>query len=657
MYVYPIGRTSLLISLLTILCSYPVWATSPQLELFNLQGDAVAPGIILNTDVKMQTTGLINQVRVTQRYRNDNPFAVNGRYVFPLPDDSAVYAMTLVVGERRIQGKIDKKAEATRTYQQARQEGKKAALVRQQRANMFVTDVANIEPGQSISVELHYQQTLAFADGEFSVRFPVTITPRYHPMVMKMPDTDEPASADNTAQPRGWIAPLFSQSAKPQPVNAGLTLELDMDLGLELAKVSAGEQPLALDNPAFGRYRLSLTDPQMNKDLVLRFTPRLKQDSQAAFLVQQTEQGERYALLMLTPPADSFTAARRLPRETIFVIDTSGSMHGQSMQQAKQALLFALTQLDAQDSFNILGFNHRLNPLSMRPLEANKANLRMARDFVHSLEADGGTEIAQALDVVLDGSEQNDRVRQVVFLTDGSVSNEAQLFEKIRQQLGDSRLFTVGIGSAPNSLFMNRAADVGRGSYTFIGATFEVQEKMQALFNRLHHPAIVNLSLSSGGQMLTYWPNPLPDLYFGQPLMAAIKLPDSPGDITLTGQTPLGPLHIGLTPTLQSKGDSIARLWARQKIKSLLLYNPEQQVKSSVEQLALQFQLLSPFTAFVAVETVPSGQPATQNIQVPNALPDAGSLTLPQTDGQSRLQLLLGMLLILSFVGARRWIR
>lgn len=644
-----------IIVLVACLGASAAWAQTARLELFNQQGVSVAPGLMLNTEVNMQAVGLINQVKVVQHFRNDNPFAVNGRYVFPLPDESAVYAMTLKLGERRIRGVIDKKAEAERTYQQAKAEGKKAALVRQQRANMFVTDVANIEPGQLVSVELSYQETLSYVDGVFSIRFPTTITPRYHPMVMQIGEQENDTAE---RQPAGWLAPLYSpRVARQAAQESRLNLTLDLQLGLELAEVRGGEHEFSLDNPALGHYQLALQDTKLNQDIVLSFRPRLGAQAQAALITQQTSQGEHYGLVMLVPPADSFTATASLPRETVFVIDTSGSMHGKSMEQAKQALLYGLTLLDKQDSFNIIGFDNQLEFLSLQSLAVNPANLALARGFVHSLEADGGTEIAQALDAVLDGQQHSDRVRQVVFLTDGSVSNEAALFTQIQAQLGDSRLFTVGIGSAPNSLFMTRAADTGRGAYTFIGSSHEVQDKMQQLFKALQHPAITNLSLSSAGQALAFWPNPLPDLYFGQPLMVAAKLPTENASVSVQGQTPLGPLLVNLASTEHNQGDSIARLWARQQIKSLLLYHPQEQVKQQVQELALAFQLLSPFTAFVAVDDTPGVTPAEQDAQVANALPDSGPFSLPQTGGASHLYMLFGLILLVSGLGGLRWIR
>jgi Ca-activated chloride channel family protein len=309
--------------------------------------------------------------------------------------------------------------------------------------------------------------------------------------------------------------------------------------------------------------------------------------------------------------------------------------------------------LDENDSFNIIGFDNEVSVLSDIPMIASDFNIRRAERFIYGLQADGGTEIAKALTQVLDGKQHDGFVRQVVFLTDGSVGNETQLFKQIQTDLGDSRLFTVGIGSAPNSFFMTRAADIGRGTFTFISSTNQVQPKMQLLFDKLAHPAVTELALEGDKAALEYWPSPLPDLYFSEPVLVAVKL-DGSQHLTLKGQTNTGPLTINLATANAAQGEGIARLWARQKIKSLLLYNEKQAVRAEVETLALQHHLLSPFTAFIAVDNYADNEIAERSMQVRNKLPNG--MTLPQTDGQSRVFMLLGLLL-LSFSWLWQWRR
>ena len=637
---------------IVLLASFKSHAQSPKLELFDSNGAPAGPAIILKSDANMTLTGLINHVVVTQTYQNENPFAVNARYVFPLPDESAVHAMTMRIGERVIKGQIDKKVEAEKKYEEAKKAGKQAALVRQQRANMFITNVANIGPGEQVIIELEYQEIIDYSSGTFAIRFPTTITPRYHAISGEVEVSTQNQAYVNSL-PTGWLSPVYSIKSSNQNDNvpsSQFSLNIDIDVGLELVDISSKFHNVDVQNTAFGQYKIALNETNaVNRDFVLEFKPLQKEQAQAAFFTQQFENGDRYGLAMLMPPGDHFTQTQRLPREMVFVVDTSGSMHGQSMEQAKKALFYALSLLDSDDSFNIIGFDNIVTPMSDKPLIASDFNLRRAERFIYSLEADGGTEIQGALNAVLDGSEFDGFVRQVVFLTDGSVSNEDALFKNIQSKLGDSRLFTVGIGSAPNSFFMRRAADIGKGSFTFIGSTSEVQPKMQQLFDKLAHPAITNLGLSDeSGNSLDFWPSPLPDLYFGEPIMVAIKL-NNAKNVVLAGQTAQGPLSIKLSTQNSSNAQGIAKLWARQKIKSLLLYNEQNTVKDEVQELALTHQLLSPFTAFIAIEQTQIKEVAEQTAQATNAVPQGMAMRLPQTDGQSRLHILLGCILLLGF--------
>lgn len=637
---------------IVLLVSFKSHAQSPKLELFDGNGAPAGPAIILKSGANMTLTGLINHVVVTQTYQNENPFAVNARYVFPLPDESAVHAMTMRIGERVIKGQIDKKVEAEKKYEEAKKAGKQAALVRQQRANMFITNVANIGPGEQVIIELEYQEIIDYSSGTFAIRFPTTITPRYHAISGEV-EVSTQNQAHVNSLPTGWLSPVYSIKSSTQNDNvpsSQFTLNIDIDVGLELVDISSKFHNVDVQNTAFGQYKIALNETNaVNRDFLLEFKPLQKDQAQAAFFTQQFENGDRYGLAMLMPPGDHFTQTQRLPREMVFVVDTSGSMHGQSMEQAKKALFYALSLLDSDDSFNIIGFDNIVTPMSDKPLIANDFNLRRAERFIYSLEADGGTEIQGALNAVLDGSQFDGFVRQVVFLTDGSVSNEDALFKNIQSKLGDSRLFTVGIGSAPNSFFMRRASDIGKGSFTFIGSTSEVQPKMQQLFDKLAHPAITNVALSDeSGNSLDFWPSPLPDLYFGEPIMVAIKL-NNAKNLVLAGQTAQGPLSIKLSTQNSSNAQGIAKLWARQKIKSLLLYNEQSVVKDEVQELALTHQLLSPFTAFIAIEQTQIKEVADQTAQATNAVPQGMAMRLPQTDGQSRLHILLGCILLLGF--------
>ncbi|WP_252733652.1 marine proteobacterial sortase target protein [Pseudoalteromonas sp. C2R02] len=658
-------KTSLF--LLTLIISLSANASDfekPRLELKDLSGKKVNSAILLSSHADMKISGLINQVDVIQTFKNEHFEGVNARYVFPLPNESAVYKLEMTIGERTILGDIKEKQTAKKIYKQAQKQGKKASLITQKRANVFVSQVANIPPGEQVTIKISYQQVLSYKNHEFSLRFPMVVAPRYQPKTMQF-------DSDLTSN---W---LFQKNLKPEememkegrknaePVNK-ISLNIALDAGFDLADIKSPYHQIDVENSDIGKYKISLASNTTlaNRDFVLRWKPEQGNEVQAAMFTERLkQQGEEYALVMLMPPASEFQGQQRLPRELIFVVDTSGSMHGSSMEQAKQALFLALADLRPEDSFNIVEFNTNVSALSEHAIPATDFNLRHAKKYVYNLDADGGTEIAKAFSRVLQGEVQTDYLRQVIFMTDGSIGNEQQIFEQINSTLGTNRLFTVGIGSAPNSHFMRRAADIGRGSFTFIGNTTEIRSKMQLLLKQLKNPALKELNIvDENALVMDFWPKPIPDLYFSEPLMVAIKLNKGQKQINVIGQSANGEFKAELNVVGIKEGDSISRIWARQKIKSLLLYKnspnkKEQNTKQQVLDLALKHHILSPYTAFVAVDYGPINEKdiankAKETHRVEGMRPAGWTMAskgivLPQTDGQSTMKILLGLMLLL----------
>jgi len=260
-----------------------------------------------------------------------------------------------------------------------------------------------------------------------------------------------------------------------------------------------------------------------------------------------------------------------VPREVIFVIDVSGSMHGASIDQARAALGLALARLGPADSFNVIRFNHLTDSLFASAQRATPPNLQAADRYVGALRAEGGTEMLPALLRALDGQQGRGRLRQVVFLTDGAVGNEEQLFTAIRDRLGQSRLFTIGIGSAPNSHFMREAARLGRGTFTYIGSPDEVQAKMVALFHKLESPALTDVRLELPGVAdAEVLPAEIPDLYLGEPIMVALRAGALPARVVLRGRFGTEPWELELSLHEAADGAGLSVHWARAKIAALL---------------------------------------------------------------------------------------
>jgi len=372
-----------------------------------------------------------------------------------------------------------------------------------------------------------------------------------------------------------------------------------------------------------------------------------------AALFNETIDNENYLLLMVVPPQE-LQSTSILPRETIFVIDTSGSMGGQAIIQAKKALHSALTRLKPQDRFNIIEFNSITNPLWKQAVAADPENIRTASRWVGNLVANGGTEMAQALSYALTGNAPNAYVRQVIFITDGSVGNETALFNLIRKKRGKTRIFTVGIGSAPNSFFMTKAAEYGRGSFTYIGSQSEISQSMAALFHKLQSPVMTDIKIDFGqntNASIEVFPEHTPDLYAGEPIVIAVKIPgELPSYVNISGRIS-GDLNgdnkvyqqqFNLLDNANAK--DISKIWARKKLHQLyddernLTFMPKsphnlnqvKEIKLNITQLALDHSLMSKYTSFVAVEQKISRpkEALLAKHSAPNAMPEGNTMLM-----------------------------
>ena len=315
--------------------------------------------------------------------------------------------------------------------------------------------------------------------------------------------------------------------------------------------------------------------------------------------------------MMVMPPTDAVSEADRLPREVVFVLDTSGSMSGPSIQQAREALALALTRLSPRDTFDIVEFDNDAHALFGEARPADSANIQRASRYVSSLTADGGTNMLAGLGLALDNGSDESRIRQVVFLTDGAVGNEDELFRFINTNLGDSRLFTVGIGSAPNSYFMRKAAEFGHGTFTHIDSVDQVREQMTELFSKLESPVLTDIWVSfSADCNAEVWPDTVPDLYQGEPVVVAGRVDDPSCSAEVLGRFQGQPWSVEVKMNGGVQGEGMATVWARHKIESLMdLFHEgarEDEVREQVLAVALEHQLVSKYTSLVAVDVTPT---------------------------------------------------
>lgn len=588
----------------------------------------------LNTDVHMAISGLVARVKVRQEFRNEGSEWVEGVYVFPLPDKAAVDRMRLHIGDRFIEGEIREKEQAKKEYEQAKASGKKASLVQQQRANLFTTSVANVAPGELVVVEIEYLEDLRYEDGRFSIRFPMTLTPRYLPG-SPLPDRQGNGWSPDTDQVTD--ASLITPPQVTRSEDHKISLTADVNAGMPLEIIASRYHPVSVAENN-GHYTVQLSDQQtiMDHDFELVWQP-IPSAEPRAMAFSETIDGKPYHLLMVMPPDQEDSAPVQMPRETIFIVDTSGSMHGVSMTQAKRAVNLAIKALQPGDRFNVIEFDSYTSALFPASQLASGSNVANALSFVQQLQAEGGTEMRPALKLALASPAFETHLRQIVFITDGSVGYEDEMFSIIEQHLGTARLFTVGIGSAPNSLFMRKAAEAGRGSYTFISALHEVSEKMDALFRKLEHPQVTDIEVHwPSGVVVDSYPSTVPDLYLGEPVSVRAQASNAfrPGEVVrITGNSATGGWAADLEIDSAATSEGVGALWARARIAELTDQERRggnaDELRAGILKTALTHHLVSKYTSLIAVDKTPL-RPASDPLsseQVPNLLPYGQSAT------------------------------
>jgi Ca-activated chloride channel homolog len=571
--------------------------------------ETAVPAPLLDTHVEMRVTGMVVRATVRQHFTNPSAEWAEGVYVFPLPEDAAVDHLKMKVGDRVIEGVVRERMAAKTAYETAKKQGQRASLVEQERPNVFTTSVANIAPSAAIEIEIEYQQTVRYDAGHFGLRFPMVVGPRYIPGAAiegtsgtgSAPDTDQVPDASRITPP--VLHPSHG------PINP-VTLRVELDPGVPLSAVESPSHAIHTTGLGGGRWTVELEQMSVpaDRDFELTWTPVPGAAPTMAVLTEQKDD-EVFALLMMLPPAAP-VERERLPREVVFVLDNSGSMAGASIEQARAALKLALGRLRSTDTFNVIRFNHQTDGLFSQAEPASRQRLGEAERYVSAIRAEGGTEMLPALVRALDGREHVDRLRQVIFLTDGAVGNEERLFQAIRERLGDSRLFTIGIGSAPNSHFMREAARLGRGTFTYIGNPTEVQQKMTALFRKLESPVLADVRFElPGASDVEVLPPLIPDLYAGEPIVVSVRARTLPAEAVVQGRFGAAPWQARVSLHRAEPGAGLSVHWARAKIAALVDRGragaSEEDVRHAVIEVALRHHLVSAHTSLVAVDVTP----------------------------------------------------
>ncbi|HYY42354.1 MAG TPA: VIT and VWA domain-containing protein, partial [Pyrinomonadaceae bacterium] len=526
--------------------------------------------------------------------------------------------MTMQVGERTVRGKILRREEAQAVYEAARSAGQVAALTEQERPNIFTQSVANIMPGERVTVTLSYVETLKYEAGTYEFVFPMTVGPRYTPGTDRVPD-----------------ASRITPRAAPEGVRAGhdISLTVALDAGVPLDSVASTSHAIDTtrtdERRAVVRLQEGATIP--NKDFILRYDVATKRISDA-LLTHRAGRGGFFTLIL--QPPEQVEPADITPREIVFVLDTSGSMSGFPIEKAKETMNLALSHLNPQDTFNLITFAGDTHILFPQPVQPTSANMKRAQNFLAEHYGGGGTEMMKAIRAALDPSDAQGHVRVVCFMTDGYVGNDFEIISEV-QKHPNARVFSFGIGQSVNRFLLDKMAEEGRGEAEYVTLEADADAAARRFYERVRAPLLTDISLDWGAlPVADVYPQRIPDLFSAKPVIVTGRYTaGARGSVKLRGRVRgrefVREIPVVL-PETEAQHDVLATLWARRRVDDLMRQdmsgmqqnNPRADLREAITQLGLEFRLLTQFTSFVAVEEMTYTDGGTpRRVDVPVELP------------------------------------
>lgn len=591
-----------------------------------------------HTDVSIQVSGPLARAQVTQQFENPYPDKIEAVYTFPLPQSAAVDDMTLSIGDRVVKGKIKKREEARAIYEAAKQRGNVAGLLDQERPNIFTQAVANILPGEQVTVTISYVETLSYDGGVYSVVFPMVVGPRYIP---GQPITHVPPLGGGWAYDTDQV-PDASRITPPvlKPGNRSrhdLSLSVKIDAGVSIQHIRSSSHDIEVTQATSSQAEIHLkqfsTIP--NKDFILTYAVAGENIHDAVLTHRNGKDG--FLTLLLQPP-DRVRTDEVTPKELVFVLDTSGSMSGFPIEKAKETMRLAIDGLNPHDTFNLITFAGDTHILFPKPVPATPANVRKAQAFLASRSGGGGTEMMKAIRAAFESSDSQAHVRIVCFMTDGYIGNDMPILGEVLKH-PNARVFSFGIGSSVNRFLLEKMAEHGRGEVEYVGLNDDGSAAARRFHERVQHPLLTDLSVDWDGlDVSEMYPKQLPDLFSAKPLILTGRYTTpGKGTIRLRGKAAGRPVVRSIAvdlPGFAPEHDVLPALWARIKIAELMAEdyegiqqgNPQKHVRETITQLGLEYRLLTQFTSFVAVEELmitEGGQP--RRIEVPVDLPQGVS--------------------------------
>ena len=563
---------------------------------FFVNGDPKVDRLPLkDTSVEINVSGVIADVKVTQSYRNEGSRPINATYLFPASTRAAVYSMRMKIGDQIIYAKIKEREVAKKEFEKAKEEGKSASLLEENRPNVFSMKLANIMPNDDIQIELRYTELLVPTDGVYEVVYPTVVGPRY--------------TSGEKAKTGQVNSPYLHEGEAP---TSTLHISARIAAGLPIAEVNCSSHSLSPEWPSPSVARFTLDDPdafQGNRDFVLRYRLAGSQINTGLLLFQGED--ENFFLYMAQPP-NRIRPEDIPPREYIFVIDVSGSMSGFPLETSKKLMQDLLSQMRFNDLFNVILFSGDSTSLSDVPLQANKENIDRAIALIDEQRGSGGTELLDAVKHAMTLPGASGVSRSIVLITDGYISGEQETFEYIRQNLDKGNMFAFGIGSSVNRYLIEGVAKAGMGEPFIIEGPERAAEAADKFREYIQSPVLTDLSFRSNGfEIYDVYPEHLPDLLAGRPVIVYGKWRGSPsGSLELRGKSGGGDYSASfdVSSVAPDAGNLALRyLWARSRIAELSDYgspNVSDEKVKEITQLGLKYNLLTQYTSFIAVREV-----------------------------------------------------
>lgn len=638
--------------------------TEGELKVIDKDGKPIGQCPLKHTDVKVEISGYVARVNVTQQFENPYKEKIEAIYVFPLSSDAAVDDMLMKVGERTIRGQIKKREEARQIYEAAKNAGKVASLLDQERPNIFTQSVANIMPGESVTVTISYVEILKYEDGEYSFVFPMVVGPRYIPGGTTgqqgtgwSPDTTQVPDASKITPP-----------VTPEGTRAGhdISITVSLNAGLPIKRINSKLHEIdtkKIDESRQTTVGITLKTGKTipNKDFVLNWEvagDKIEDailTSSIATALEGSIIGDGFFTLILQPPKRP-AKTEISPKEMVFVIDVSGSMRGQPIEKAKETMKLCIEMMNDSDTFNLIAFNPVPTKLFDAPQSNTKENREKGLQFLASKLGSGGTEMLSAALAALTTPPDPNRVRIVCFMTDGYVGNDMQIIDAVQKNIGNARLFSFGVGTSVNRFLLDNMARMGRGEVDYVNLTEPGHRAAERFHERIACPLLTDISIDWGGlPVADIYPSNIPDLFSAKPLVLKGRYTKAAkGEITLKGKiagreftrkiflelpddNPINATDgfiTGSITTGSSQPSALGSVWARARIDDLMSQdllgiqqgNPKPEIKDQITHLGLEFRLMTQYTSFVAVEEMvitEGGKPKT--ITVPVEMPEGVS--------------------------------